>query len=597
VAERFIGELKRTHSCGELGLEHEGQEVVLMGWAQRRRDHGGLIFVDLRDREGITQVVFNPEDSGGAHSLAHGIRSEYCLGIRGVVRRRPEGQDNPKLATGQIEVVVSEFEIFNPSRTPPFMLEEWIEVSENVRLRHRYLDLRRPEMYRNLLLRHRAAQAARRYLDAQGFLEVETPFLTRSTPEGARDFLVPSRLSPGSFYALPQSPQLFKQLLMVGGIERYYQIVRCFRDEDLRADRQPEFTQVDLEMSFVDEDDVMSLTEGLVAAVVQEVTGRELSLPLPRLTYDQALARYGLDAPDVRFGLELVEVGPIVADAEFQVFRRVVESGGVVKAINGKGMAGLSRKDLDELTSFVADFGAKGLAWVKVKEGGRWQSPIAKFFTEGHIERINQAVDAAEGDLLFFGADAPAVVAEYLGRLRLELARRFDLTREDELAFCWVTDFPLLEWDPEAKRYQAMHHPFTAPKPEDLELLESEPGRVRARAYDLVLNGTEIGGGSIRIHRREVQERVFAALSIPPEEARVKFGFLVEALEYGAPPHGGLALGFDRLVAILAGQPSIREVIAFPKTQKGACPLTGAPGPVEAEQLLELGLKVEKPEE
>jgi aspartyl-tRNA synthetase len=594
VAEQFINELKRTHSCGQLGIAEEGQEVVLMGWCQRRRDHGGLIFVDLRDREGLTQVVFNPEDSGGAHSEAHGIRSEYCLAIKGQVRKRPEGQDNPKLATGQIEVVVSKFEIFNPSLTPPFMLEEWIDVGETVRLKHRYIDLRRPEMFNNLKLRHNAAQAARQHLNEQGFLEIETPFLTRSTPEGARDYLVPSRVQPGNFYALPQSPQLFKQLLMVSGMERYYQIVRCFRDEDLRADRQPEFTQVDLEMSFVDEDDVMNLTESLVAAIVKATTDQEMKRPVQRLTYDEAIERFGLDAPDVRFGLELIDVAPIVADAEFKVFRQVVEGGGAVKAVNGKGMAKLSRKDLDDLTSYVATYGAKGLAWVKVKAGGEWQSPIAKFFSQGHMERINEAVNAEEGDVLFFGADQPGVVAEYLGRLRLELARRFELTDPKDLSFCWVTDFPLLEWDPEAKRFAAMHHPFTAPRPEDMDKLADNAGEVYARAYDLVLNGSEVGGGSIRIHRPDVQERVFKALNISEEEAAEKFGFLMEALTYGAPPHGGLALGFDRLVAILAGEPSIREVIAFPKTQKAACPLTSAPGRVDSAQLLELGIKVEK---
>jgi aspartyl-tRNA synthetase len=594
LSERFIQDLKRTHTCGELTLAEEGKQVVLMGWAMRRRDHGGLIFVDLRDRTGVTQVVFNPEHAGGVHKAAHQIRSEYCLALKGLVRKRPEGQDNEKIATGKIEVFVKDFEILNSSKTPPFMLEEWIEVNENARLRYRYLDIRRPEVFSNLLLRHRCAQAARAHLNDQGFLEVETPMLTRSTPEGARDFLVPSRLNRGAFYALPQSPQLFKQLLMVGGLERYYQIARCFRDEDLRADRQPEFTQVDLEMSFVEEEDVMALTEGLVGAIVA-AAGQEMALPVPRLTWAQAMDRFGLDSPDIRFGLELVDVADLVGDAEFKLFREAVAKGLMVKALNGKGMAGLlSRKELDDLTSFLGTYGAKGLAWVKIKEDLEWQSPVAKFFTAGHQGRINERLGAAEGDILFFGADDPKVVWESLGRLRLELARRFELTKGKPLTFCWVTDFPLLEYDIQEKRYVARHHPFTSPKAEDLALLDSEPLKVRARAYDIVLNGSEIGGGSIRIHRRDVQVNMFKTLQIGDEEADAKFGFLLEALDYGAPPHGGLALGFDRLVAILADEPSIREVIAFPKTQKGGCLLTEAPGAVDPGQLLELGLRVEK---
>ena len=593
MAEKFITDLKRTHTCGQLTKADVGSEVVLMGWCQRRRDHGGLIFVDLRDRSGLTQVVFNPEVSGGSHSLAHSIRSEFCLALKGKVDARPEGMTNEKLPTGEIEVYVSDFEILNGSKTPPFMLEEWIDVSETIRLKYRYLDLRRPEVFANILLRHKAAQAARRYLDGKGFLEVETPFLTKSTPEGARDYLVPSRVQRGSFYALPQSPQLFKQLLMVGGVERYFQIVKCFRDEDLRADRQPEFTQVDLEMSFVSENDVMDLTEGLVDAIMQATRGQEMG-QVPRLSYAEAMDRFGLDAPDIRFGLELTNLSDLMQKTAFKVFRGAVEGGGVVKAINGKGMATLSRKDLDDLTSFVADYGAKGLAWVKMKAGGEWQSPIAKFIEPEVQAEVNQRMEAQEGDILFFGADAKAVVSEALGRLRLELARRFELTSRDDLRFCWVTDFPMFEYDADQKRYTAMHHPFTAPRPEFEDKLASDPEACLARAYDLVLNGSEVGGGSIRIHKPEIQAKTFEALNIGDEEAREKFGFLLEALEYGAPPHGGLALGFDRLVTILAKQSSIREVIAFPKTQKAACPLTDAPSRVDRGQLLELGLRVEK---
>ena len=593
MSQRFITDLKRTHTCGQLTAADVGKQVVLMGWCQRRRDHGGLIFVDLRDREGLTQVVFNPEVSGGSHSLAHAIRNEYCLALQGKVDLRPEGMQNDKLATGAVEVYVSDFEILNASKNPPFMLEDWIDVGEAVRLKYRYLDLRRQVVFRNLKLRHQAAQAARGYLNDQGFLEVETPFLTKSTPEGARDYLVPSRVQRGRFYALPQSPQLFKQLLMVGGVERYYQIVKCFRDEDLRADRQPEFTQVDLEMSFVDENDVMDLTEGLVGAILKATRGVELG-PVPRLSYAQAMERFGLDAPDIRFGLELTDLGELMQKTQFKVFRGAIDGGGVVKAINGKGMGGLSRKDLDDLTAFVADYGAKGLAWVKLKDGGQWQSPIAKFIEPEVRAAINERMAAEDGDILFFGADKKPVVSESLGRLRLELSRRFQLTSPDDLRFCWVTDFPMFEYDPQEKRYNAMHHPFTSPKPELEDKMGSDPEACLARAYDLVLNGSEVGGGSIRIHRPETQAKVFGALKIDDEQAREKFGFLLDALAFGAPPHGGLALGFDRLVAILAGQGSIREVIAFPKTQKASCPMTDAPSTVDRNQLLELGLRVEK---
>jgi aspartyl-tRNA synthetase len=590
----FIAELKRTHHCGELDLSAAGQSVVLMGWALRRRDHGGLIFVDLRDRGGITQVVFNPESSGGAHSLAHSIRNEYCLGVKGLVKKRPQGQDNDKIATGQIEVIVEDFVIFNPSQTPPFMLEEWIETSEAMRLRYRYLDIRRPEMFKALKLRSDCSLAFRNYLHAQGFLEVETPMLTRSTPEGARDFLVPSRLNRGNFYALPQSPQLFKQLLMVGGVERYYQLARCFRDEDLRADRQPEFTQIDIEMSFVDEEDVMRLAEGMIQAIFSRA-GHRLVLPLPRLTYDEAVSRFGLDAPDLRFGLELTDAADLVAEAEFKLFSQAVGQGLTVKAINGKGLSEeLSRKDLDDLTSFVADYGAKGMAWVRIRRNLEWQSPIAKFFTAAQQAALNERLQAEEGDIFFFGAGAASVVHESLGRLRVELARRFALTKDKPLTFCWVTHFPLLDYDAREKRYVAMHHPFTSPQAGQMDLLAADPLRVKARAYDLVLNGSEIGGGSIRINTPQMQQAMFKVLGIGEDEAREKFGFLLEALTYGAPPHGGIAFGFDRLMAILTGSPSIRDVIAFPKTQKGSCPLTEAPGTVDALQLLELGVRLEK---
>jgi aspartyl-tRNA synthetase len=474
------------------------------------------------------------------------------------------------------------------------MLEEWVEASESMRLRYRYLDIRRPEMFNALKLRSDCSLAFRNYLASRGFLEVETPMLTRSTPEGARDFLVPSRLSRGHFYALPQSPQLFKQLLMVGGVERYYQLARCFRDEDLRADRQPEFTQIDIEMSFVEEEDVMNLAEGMIQAIFR-CAGHEITLPLPRLTYDEALARFGLDAPDLRFGLELTDVADLVQNSEFKLFSQAARQGLMVKAVNGQGLSeNLSRKDLDDLTSFVADYGAKGLAWVRIRPQGQWQSPIAKFFTPEQQTAVNERLRAVEGDILFFGADRPRIVHESLGRLRVELSRRFGLSRGKGFSFCWVTHFPLLDYDEKEKRYVAMHHPFTSPQAGQLELLDSDPLRVKARAYDLVLNGSEIGGGSIRINTIAVQRAMFKALGITDDEAREKFGFLLEALSYGAPPHGGIAFGFDRLMAILNGSSSIREVIAFPKTQKGACPLTEAPGTVDTMQLLELGIRLEK---
>ena len=586
--------LKRSHSCGVLRPKDVGREVVLMGWVMRRRDHGGLIFVDLRDREGLTQVVFNPEVNPDTHNKARVLRDEYVIAIRGVVNPRPQEMVNPALDTGEIEILVEELRLLNNAKTPPFELEDFrVDISESLRLRYRYLDLRRPGVMKNIIFRHRAAQVVRDYLNGEGFVEVETPILTKSTPEGARDYLVPSRVMPGHFFALPQSPQLFKQLLMMAGLERYYQLCRCFRDEDLRADRQPEFTQIDLEMAFVTEEDVFGVVEGLMAALFRDLKGVELSLPFPRLSHQECLERFGLDRPDPRFGLELKEITDLIRGTEFRQFREVVDAGGIVKAMNGQGLAKLSRKELDELTDLAGVYGAKGLAWVKLTPQG-WQSPLAKYFPQGVKEALNDRLQAREGDLLLFVADLPEVAHTALGMLRNHLGQRQGLIPEDTYSLVWVTDFPLLEYDRDEGRYVAVHHPFTAPREEDLHLLREHPEKVRARAYDLVLNGVEIGGGSLRNWRRDLQEEVFQALNIPLAEAEEKFGFLLEALEYGAPPHGGVAFGFDRLVAILCGARSIREVIAFPKTQKAACPVTRAPSRVEPEQLLELGLRLEK---
>ena len=587
----FITRKKRTHYCGAVGIDDIGKDVILMGWVHRRRDHGGVIFVDLRDREGLVQVVFNPETSPETHREAHRIRSEFVLAVMGRVRRRPEGMENPELKTGHVEVMVQELEILNESKTPPFLLDAEAETSENVRLKYRYLDLRRAQIQRNLILRSRVATEVRNFFQAHGFIEVETPFLTKSTPEGARDYLVPSRINPGLFYALPQSPQLFKQILMVSGFDRYYQIVKCFRDEDLRADRQPEFTQIDVEMSFITEEDIMEIMEGLIAHVFNKCLGVDLSRPFPRLSFHDAVSRFGRDNPDTRFTLELRDLTDLLGSCDFTVFREAAGSGGVIKAIRVEDARQISRKDLDGLTDFVATFGARGLAWARVNPDG-WTSPIAKFLKPVEIESVNRRMEAREGDLLVFVADAPRVVHDALGNLRIHLAKKLKLIQAGTFAFSWITEFPLLEYSETEKRFVSTHHPFTAPVPGDIPLLKQDPGRVRARAYDLVLNGSEIGGGSIRIHQNRVQQMIFETLGLSRDEARSKFGFLLDALEYGTPPHGGIAFGLDRLIMLMTGAESIRDVIAFPKTQKAADLMTDAPSPVSIEQLMELSLKI-----
>ena len=583
--------MRRTHNNGELCKNDIGKEVILMGWVLRRRDHGGVIFVDLRDREGITQVVFNPTVDQAVHHKARVIRNEYVLGVRGKVDPRPEGMVNSNLATGEIEVTVTELKILNAAQTPPFLIEDNIDASETIRLKYRHLDLRRAQMQKNIITRHKAAQAVRHYLNSQGFLDIETPVLTRSTPEGARDYLVPSRVNPGQFYALPQSPQMFKQLFMISGFDRYYQIVRCFRDEDLRADRQPEFTQIDIEMSFVGEEDIMNVTEGLMTKLFKDVLGQKLKLPFSRLSYAEATDRFGLDKPDIRFGLELKDISDIVAGSGFKVFSEAAKKGGIVKALNAKGCIDFSRKEIDDLTDFVSVYRAKGMAWIKVRED-EWQSPITKFFTEAEKMALSERIEMAPGDLVFFVADQPKVVNESLGHLRNHLGRQLKLIDENEFRFLWVTHFPMFEFDETEKRLQALHHPFTSPLEADYPKLKDDPLAVNSRAYDLVLNGFEIGGGSIRIHQRKVQEMVFKALKLEKKTYEEKFGFLLSALDSGAPPHGGIAIGFDRLVMLLCGESSIRDVIAFPKTQKAACLLTGAPSETSKAQLEELHLRM-----
>lgn len=580
----------RTYYCGEVTEQAIGEKVTLKGWVQKRRDLGGLIFIDLRDRTGIVQVVFNPAFSEEALAVAEKVRSEYVLDVVGTVVAREEGTVNENIKTGKIEIHADELTIINEAKTPPFAIEDKTEVSEDLRLKYRYLDLRRPVMFETMKMRHQVTKVIRDFLNDEGFLDIETPILTKSTPEGARDYLVPSRVHPGEFYALPQSPQLFKQMLMVSGIERYYQIARCFRDEDLRADRQPEFTQIDIETSFLSQQDIMTLMETMMHKMMKEVKGLDIPVPFPRMSYDEAMSRFGSDKPDTRFGLELVDLSEIVKDSSFKVFAGAVSSGGQVKAINVKQAADkYSRKDIDALTEFVARYGAKGLAWLKAEADGL-KGPISKFLTEEEQAGITATLAVETGDLLLFVADKKSVVADALGALRLKLGKELELIDQSLFNFLWVTDWPLLEYAEEEGRFYAAHHPFTMPVREDLPLLDEAPEKVRAQAYDIVLNGYELGGGSLRIFERDIQEKMFTVLGFTPEEAKEQFGFLLEAFEYGTPPHGGIALGLDRLVMLLAGRTNLRDTIAFPKTASASCLLTEAPGGVSQAQLDELHL-------
>ncbi len=587
---------QRTCYCGQVGQQHIGQSVLLVGWVHRRRDHGGMVFVDLRDREGAVQLRFDPETDPAAHETARRLHAEACIAVRGEVVKRPEGLVNPKMKTGTVEVSVREIDVLSDSAPPVFEIEDSIDVGEETRLRYRYLDLRRPRMQQALIRRHRICKVIRDYFDEHGFVEIETPFLTKSTPEGARDYLVPSRVHPGAFYALPQSPQIFKQLLMISGFDRYVQIVRCFRDEDLRADRQPEFTQLDLEMSFVQPEDVMTIVEGCMARLMREILGVEVVTPFRRMSYDEAMRRYGIDRPDTRYDLHIEDVSDIAGTLEFRVFREPLDAGGCVRCITVPGGAAMTRRELDTLTEDLKGIGAGGLPYAKVAEGGRLETGVARFFSEGATQALLERTGAKPGDLILFAADSEPNVCKYLAWLRETVAKRRGLIPQDRWDYLWIVDFPMFEYHEDDGRFYSMHHPFTAPRDEDLDLLTPETAtRCRAKAYDLVLNGIELGGGSIRIHHADVQQKVFELLKIGPDEQRAKFGFLLDALRFGPPPHGGIALGLDRVVMMLSGLDNIRDVIGFPKTQRAVCPLTGAPSEVSTEQLDELHLRIVRP--